>query len=137
VLKISNKVSIPLTEIEFSAVRARGPGGQNVNKTSSAVHLRFDIPRSSLPAFYKSRLLRLADRRITKDGVIVIKAGRHRSLDQNREEALERLRRLVRSVAATSPRRRSTRPTKAAREKRMDQKTHRGRIKQLRKKVSF
>ena len=115
-LKISNKVSIPLT---------------------TAVHLRFDIPRSSLPAFYKSRLLRLSDRRITKDGMIVIKAQRHRSQEQNREEALERLRSLVRSVAATLPRRKPTRPTKSARQKRMDKKTRRGRIKQLRKKVSY
>jgi len=135
-LKISNKVAIPEKEIDIFAVRAQGAGGQNVNKVSSAVHLRFDIAASSLPAFYKQRLLKRADRRINKEGVVVIKAQRHRSQEQNREEALERLRQLVRSVAAATRTRKPTRPSNRARQKRMDRKTHRGRIKQLRKKIS-
>ncbi len=136
-LKISNKVMIPDGELEFAAVRAQGPGGQNVNKVSSAVQLRFDIPNSSLPLFYKKRLLRLSDRRISNAGVVIIKAQRHRSQEQNREEALERLRRLIREAAKTPRVRKPTKPSRSARNKRMDRKTRRGRIKQLRKKVSY
>jgi ribosome-associated protein len=136
-LKISNKVIIPDREIEFTAIRAQGPGGQHVNKVSSAVQLRFDIANASLPAFYKKRLLRLSDRRISSTGVIIIKAQRHRSQEQNREEALERLRRLIREATAIPRVRKPTQPSKSARNKRMDRKTRRGRIKQLRKKVGY
>ena len=100
-LKISNQVSIPLAEVDIQAIRAQGAGGQNVNKVSSAIHLRFDIDASSLPDIYKERLKQLSDQRISGDGVIVIKAQRFRSQDKNREDALDRLRELVKAVAVT------------------------------------
>lgn len=134
-LSISSRVSIPLGEIELSAIRASGPGGQNVNKVSTAVQLRFDIDASSLPEFYKERLSALKDRRITTEGVVIIKAQRYRSQEKNREDALGRLRELVQSVAATQAKRVPTRPTRSSQQNRMDRKTQRGRVKELRKRV--
>jgi ribosome-associated protein len=136
-LSISNYVVIPDSEIELQAIRAQGPGGQNVNKVSSAIHLRFDISNSSLPEFYKEELLKLNDNRISKEGVIVIKAQSTRSQEQNREEALSRLQALVKSVAVVQKRRRPTKPTRGSKLKRVDTKTKRGHLKNLRTKVDY
>jgi ribosome-associated protein len=134
-LKISNTVSIPDDEIRVSAIRARGAGGQNVNKVSSAIHLRFDIRASSLPDFYKDRLLKRSDRRISSEGVIIIKAQKYRTREKNLADALERLATLVKSAAVAQKARRPTRPGKAAKQRRVDAKTRRGKIKALRRKV--
>lgn len=134
-LRISSQVAIPDNEIQLSAVRSQGPGGQNVNKVASAIHLRFDIEASSLPLYYKERLQQYKDRRISAEGVIIIKAQRHRSQEMNREDALERLRELICTAAAPRRRRKATRPTKSSRKKRMDSKTRRGNLKSLRGKV--
>jgi ribosome-associated protein len=134
-LHISDKVAIPAREIEISAIRAQGAGGQNVNKVSSAIHLRFDIRASSIPDLYKERLLKLNDQRITKEGVVVIKAQQHRSQDKNREEGLRRLKELIRSVAVIPKRRKPTKPTRSSQQKRLDSKTKRGTVKRTRAKV--
>lgn len=132
-LEISRNVSIPDEEIEVSGIRASGPGGQHGDKAATAIHLRFDIHASSLPPFYRERLLRLKDHRISKDGVIVIKAQEHRSREQNLLKARERLRALIRSVAVVPRARRPTQPSARARARRVDAKKQRARLKSLRK----
>ncbi|MGE0873501.1 MAG: alternative ribosome rescue aminoacyl-tRNA hydrolase ArfB [Burkholderiales bacterium] len=129
------RLTIPMHEVEITAVRSAGAGGQNVNKVSSAIHLRFDVRASSLPAAVKARLLALQDQRITRDGVVVIKAQRHRSQDMNRDEALERLHALVERVAVPPRPRRPTRPTRASKLRRVEGKVRRGQIKALRGRV--
>lgn len=135
ILRIAHGLWIPLEEVELSAIRSSGAGGQNVNKVSSAIHLRFDIAASSLPGHIKARLLRLHDRRVSREGIVVIKAQRHRTRERNRQAALERLRELVQSAATGRRQRLPTQPGRAARQKRMDDKAHRGRIKALRGRI--
>ena len=134
-LQISSHVFIADEEIEMSAIRAQGAGGQNVNKVSSAIHLRFDIGASSLPEHYKERLLALRDQRINKEGVIIIKAQQFRNQEKNRLDALRRLRDLIVSVGTVAKPRRPTRPTRSSQRKRLDSKTRRAGTKQLRGKV--
>ncbi len=135
-LKVSPNICIPDDEIELSAIRAQGAGGQNVNKVSSAIHLRFDINNSSLPDFYKQHLLKARDSRISKEGIVVIKAQKFRTQEKNRDDALERLRELIKSATFVQKSRKPTRATKGSQKRRMDSKTQRGKTKVLRGKVS-
>jgi ribosome-associated protein len=134
--KMDRAPIIPESEVELTAIRAQGAGGQNVNKVSSAIHLRFDIRASSLPDHLKERLLRLNDQRLTREGEIVIKVQTHRSQEKNREEAMQRLHELVASVTVTPRARRATKPTRSSQKKRLEKKTIRGQIKAMRGKIT-
>ena len=134
-LTILKHIVISADELEFTAIRAQGSGGQNVNKVSSAIHLRFDIKASSLPDFYKERILEFKDKRITADGIIVIKAQTFRTQQKNREDALERLKTLILDATTIQKNRRPTKPTRSSQRKRMDSKTKRGNTKAMRGKV--
>ncbi len=134
-LQITKRTAIPLSEIELSAVRSQGAGGQNVNKVATAIHLRFNIHASSLSPLYKERLLNLGDSRITKDGIVIIKAQQHRTQEQNKADALDRLKALVKGVTVTPKKRKPTKPSKSAKKKRLDSKAKRGQIKSQRGNV--
>lgn len=135
-LRINENVSVPLAEIEISAIRSQGAGGQNVNKVSTAIHIRFDVRASSaLSDNDKARVLRLRDQRISKEGVIVIKSQRFRSQDKNRSDALEKLAEMIRKALVEKKPRKPTRPSKRSREKRLDEKIKRGRLKETRRKI--
>ena len=136
-LDITNTVSIPSDEIEFQSIRAQGSGGQKVNKTSCAIHLRFDIQASSLPDNYKQALCNLRDHRVSSDGIIVIKAQRYRSLEKNRTDALTRLKEMCLEATVEQKPRKPTKPSKSSQRKRLDSKTKHSRMKQNRKKIDY
>ena len=135
--KQPHKISISLNEVEIRALPAQGAGGQNVNKVATAIHLRFDIRASSLPDEIKNRLLQRSDYRISREGIIIIKAQSHRTQERNRSDALKRLNELILTVCKTPTRRKPTKPSKAARGRRLDSKTKRGQQKSMRKKVDL
>lgn len=136
-LKINDTLSIPLQEISISAIRSRGAGGQNVNKVSTAIHIRFDVrTATAISDEDRERLLKMKDRRLSKDGVIVIKSQRYRSQDKNRSDALEKLAEMIRTALVVEKPRKATKPSKKSRQKRLDEKTRRGRLKESRGKVS-
>lgn len=135
-ITITDTIHLPDNEIQFRQIHASGPGGQHVNKVASAVHLRFDVNRSSLPDPFKDRLLRMHDSRISEDGIIIIKAQRYKSLEQNKEDALQRLRLLISKALVKQKKRVPTRPSRSAREKRLAGKQQRSQRKSQRRKIT-